>query len=313
MRVVFFGSPEFAATSLRAVAARHQVALVLAQPDRPAGRGQALHPPAVKRTALELGLPVEQPTKLRDPMLAERLRAIGADAFIVVAYGRILPPALLEIPRLGPYNVHASLLPKYRGAAPIQWALIRGETVTGVCIMRMEEGLDTGPVVARREEPIRDDDTAGTLADRLAVVGAELLLATLPEIEAGRAHAETQDHERATFAPMLEKDTGLLDFSQPAPLVSAQARGVDPWPGATARLADDVIKLFGPKVLEERGAPGEILGLRPQGLAVGCGEGSIAFAELQFPGRKRLPAAAVLAGRAMAPGARLGGRAAETL
>jgi methionyl-tRNA formyltransferase len=308
VRIVFFGSPAFAVPSLQAVASRHEVVLVLSQPDRPAGRGRALAPPPVKETALALGLPVDQPAKMKDPALAERLGALSADAFVVVAYGRILPPALLAIPRLGPWNVHGSLLPKLRGAAPIQWAVINGESVTGVCIMRMEEGLDTGPVAARAELPIGDDDTAGTMAERLALVGAELLVDTLPRIEAGAIRLEPQDDSRATLAPMLEKEHGLLDFTRPARAVSAQARGVDPWPGATATLGGETIKLFHPRVIAGQGASGEVLGLDPAGLAIACGQGAVAFAELQFPGRKRLPAAAVLAGRPVPPGSRLLGR-----
>ena len=168
MRVVFFGSPAFALPSLEAVTREHQVVAVVSQPDRPAGRGKRLHPPPVKELALRLGLPVEQPIKVRDGALAKLLWGLQPDVFVVVAYGRILPPDLLAVPKLGAWNVHASLLPKYRGAAPIQWAVIRGESKTGVCVMRMEEGLDTGPVAASQEEPIRDDDTAGTLAGRLA-------------------------------------------------------------------------------------------------------------------------------------------------
>jgi methionyl-tRNA formyltransferase len=308
MRVVFFGSPAFAVPSLRAVAARHQVALVVSQPDRPAGRGRELHPPPVKEAALALGLPTLQPSKVRDPALATELAALAPDVFVVVAYGRILPPALLAVPTLGPWNVHASLLPALRGAAPIQWAIIRGERRTGVCIMRMEEGLDTGPVAARVDTPIDDQDTAGTLSERLSTLGAELLAETLPRIEAGASVLEPQDHARATLAPLLKKEDGLLDFRLPAAAVSAHARGVDPWPGPAATLEGEPFKLFGPRVLAEQGAPGEVLGPREHGLAVACGEGAVAFAELQLPGRKRLPAAAVLAGRPIPAGSRLGGK-----
>jgi len=304
MRVVFFGSPEFAVPTLRVVAAQHQVTLVVSQPDRPAGRGQAVTAPAVKQTAIELGLPTLQPTKLKDPALIEQLAAQKADVFVVVAYGRILPPALLALPRLGPYNVHGSLLPRYRGAAPIQWAIMRGESATGISIMLMDEGLDTGPVLATREEPIGDDDTAATLARRLAVVGALLLGETLPRIEAGTVTPVAQDDADATLAPLLQKEDGRLDFGGTARLVSAHARGVDPWPGATAVLDGETVKLFRPTVVEGRGQPGEVLGLAAEGLRVACSEDAIAFAELQFPGRKRLAAAAVLSGRPIPPGSR---------
>jgi len=306
MRVVFFGSPAFALPSLEVVAREHQVVAVVSQPDRPAGRGKKLQPPPVKELALRLGLPVEQPTKVRDGVLARTLAALQPDVFVVVAYGRILPPDLLAVPRLGPWNVHASLLPKYRGAAPIQWAVIRGESKTGVCMMRMEEGLDTGPVAASGEESIRDDDTAGTLAGRLALLGSELLVATLPRIEDGTAVLATQDHAGATLAPLMKKEDGFLDFRAPARVVSAQARGVDPWPGATVFLAGDPVKVFGPQAIAGQGTPGEIQGLVPQGLAVACADGVVAFAELQMPGRKRMPAAAVLAGHPIPAGTRLG-------
>jgi methionyl-tRNA formyltransferase len=236
------------------------------------------------------------------------LGALSADAFVVVAYGRILPQALLDLPRLGPFNVHASLLPKYRGAAPIQWAVINGETESGISIMRMEAGLDTGPVLVRKAVPITDVDTAGTLAARLASLGAELMVTTLPRIDAGDVTPQPQDDGQATLAPMLEKDHGLLDFHRSARLVSAQARGVDPWPGATAVVGGEVTKLFGPRVVPGGGAPGLVLGLGEGGLQIACGEGAVAFAELQFPGRKRLPAAAVLAGRPIPVGSTVVGK-----
>ena len=296
MRVIFFGSPAFALPSLEAIARQHQVLAVVSQPDRPAGRGKKLQPPPVKELALRLGLPVEQPTKLRDGVLAKTLSAMHPDIFVVVAYGRILPPDLLAVPSLGPWNVHASLLPKYRGAAPIQWAVIRGESQSGVCVMRMEEGLDTGPVAASREEPIGDGDTAGSLAERLSKVGAELLVATLPSIADGSVTLKFQDEAGATLAPPMKKEDGFLDFSARAQVVSAQARGVDPWPGATVFAGGEPVKVFNPRVIAGQGAPGEVQGLVPHGLAVACGEGAVAFAELQMPGRKRMPAATVLAG-----------------
>ena len=305
MRVIFFGSPAFALPSLQAVADAHQVMVVVSQPDRPAGRGNKLQPPPVKELAMRLGLPVEQPTKLRDGVLAKLLSALQPDVFVVVAYGRILPPDLLAVPRLGAWNVHASLLPKYRGAAPIQWAVIRGESKTGVSVMRMEEGLDTGPVAASLEELIRDDDTAGTLAGRLAALGSKLLVATLPRIADGTVTLQAQAEAGATLAPLMKKEDGYLDLGAPAPDVSAQARGVDPWPGATVFFADQPVKVFGARVIEGQGTPGEVQGLVPQGLAVACGGGVVAFAELQMPGRKRLPAAAVLAGHPIPVGTRL--------
>jgi methionyl-tRNA formyltransferase len=304
--VVFFGSPAFAVPSLRAVAAHATLVAAVSQPDRPAGRGQTPAPPAVKVAALELGVPVFQPEKVRTPETEAALAAFAADLFVVVAYGRILPQRLLDLPRLGPWNVHASLLPRLRGAAPIQWSIIRGDARTGVSIMRMEAGLDTGPVAAVRALDIADDDTAGTLADRLATLGAALLAETLPAIAAGSVVLAPQDDSAATLAPILTKTDGHLTFDRPARAVSAHARGVDPWPGASAVLEGAPLKLFAPRVVEAEGQPsgrpGEVLGLRPEGLAVACATGVIAFGELQLPGRKRLPAAAVLAGHKIPAG-----------
>jgi methionyl-tRNA formyltransferase len=258
--------------------------------------------PAVKAFALEKGLTVLQPTKLRDGAVAKELAALAPDLFVVVAYGRILPPDLLAIPRLGPWNVHASILPKLRGAAPIQWAVIRGENTTGVTIMRMEEGLDTGPVAAQATEPILPTDTAAALSARLAPLGARLLVATLPTIVDGSLRLCEQDHAAATLAPPLDKRDGCLDFRQTALEVSARARGVDPWPGATAPIEGQAARLFQPTVVAGHAGPGEFLGLVPEGLAVACGEDAVAFAEIQMPGRKRMPARALLAGRPIRPG-----------
>ena len=308
LRAVLFGSPAFAVPSLRAVAADTELLAVVSQPDRPAGRGREPAAPAVKVAAAALGVPVLQPEKLRTQDIAATLAAYAADVFVVVAYGRILPQALLDLPRLGPFNVHASLLPKLRGAAPIQWSIIRGDAQTGVSIMRMEAGLDTGPVGATRALAIADDDTAGTLSARLADVGAALLRDTLPAIAGGSLVLTPQDDAAATLAPPLAKSDGRLRFDAAAGAVSAQARGVDPWPGATALLAGEPLKLFAPRVVDAAagGRPGEVLGLRSEGLAVACGEGAVAFGEMQLAGRRRMPAAAVLTGRAIAPGTQLG-------
>jgi methionyl-tRNA formyltransferase len=306
MRVVFFGSPEFAVPSLRAIAERHDVVAVVSQPDRPAGRGGKLQSPAVKVLADGLGLRVLQPMKLRDGALARELAALAPDVFVVVAYGRILPPDLLAVPRLGPWNVHASLLPKFRGAAPIQWSIIRGEEETGVTIMRMEEGLDSGDVAAVARERIRPDDTAGSLSARLSTLGAQLVVDTLPAIELRTVILHKQDDSQATLSPPLSKTDGQLVFTEPAEAVSAQARGVDPWPGATLLLQGEVTKVFGPTVVEGAGRPGEVLGLRSQGLAFACGSGVIAFSEIQLPGRKRMPAKALLAGHPVPPGTVVG-------
>ena len=306
LRAVFFGSPAFAVPCLRAVAAETQLLAVVSQPDRPAGRGQAPTPPAVKQEAIALGVPVLQPEKVRTPETAAVLAAFGADLFVVVAYGRILPQGLLDLPRLGPYNVHASVLPKLRGAAPIQWAIIRGEAETGVSIMRMEAGLDTGPVAAVRTLPIADDDTTGTLSGKLSALGAELLVATLPAIADGSVVLRRQDDAGATLAPPLSKGDGALNWEQPARLVSAQARGVDPWPGAATTLNGEPLKLFGPRVVTGGAeGPGIVVETGDQGLVVRCGEATaVAFAELQVPGKRRM--AAGLARDRIPRGTRLG-------
>jgi methionyl-tRNA formyltransferase len=321
-RAIFFGSPAFAVPSLQVVSAETQLCAVVSQPDRPAGRGQAPAAPAVKLAAAALDIPIFQPEKIRTPETLATLAAFDADIFVVVAYGRILPQAVLDLPRRGPFNVHASLLPRLRGAAPIQWAIIRGERETGVSIMRMEAGLDTGPVAAMRSLPIADDDTSGTLSVKLAELGARLLADTLPAILAGEVALTPQDEAAHTLAPPLSKADGRLHFDRPARMVSAQARGVDPWPGATALLDGEVIRLFKPVVLDPAPGtgdqrPGVVIGFHqarvgdaPLGvLAVACGdpEGArVGFAELQLPGRRRLPAAAVLAGRPIPAGTRLG-------
>jgi methionyl-tRNA formyltransferase len=310
MRAVFFGSPAFAVPCLRAVAAETELCAVVSQPDRPAGRGQAPAAPAVKREAEALGLPVLQFEKVRTPETHAALAALDADLFVVVAYGRILPQALLDLPRKGPFNVHASLLPKLRGAAPIQWAIINGEQETGVSIMRMEAGLDTGPVAVTRALPIADDDTTGTLSLKLAELGARLLIDTLPAIADGTITLRRQDDGAATLAPLLTKGDGVLKFDRPARLVSAQARGVDPWPGATTTLGGETLKLFAPRVLDAAARieeAGTIRDVTSDGLVVACGDAAehlIAFGEIQFPGKRRMPAA--LARDRLRPGTRLG-------
>jgi methionyl-tRNA formyltransferase len=314
-RAVFFGSPDFAVPCLEVTAAGTDLRAVVSQPDRPAGRGKQLHEPAVKVAAHRLGIPVLQPEKIRTPDFEAMLRALDPEIFVVVAYGRILPPSLLAIPALGPWNVHASLLPRLRGAAPIQWAIIRGESRTGVAVMRMEAGLDTGPVAAVAETKIADEDTAGTLSDRLARLGADLLTATLPRIAASQVTLAAQDDVGATLAPPLDKSDGRLDFSQPARAVSARARGVDPWPGATTLLDGETIKLFRPRVagavpvaisVASPARAGTVLRADDDGLLVACGDGAVAFGELQLPGRKRLATSLVLNGRPIAPGTLLG-------
>lgn len=307
LRIVFMGSPELALPSLRAVTARHQVVLVVTQPDKPAGRGKGLTAPPVKRAALEAGLTVVQPRSARPPAFADELRKTGADIGVVVAYGKILPLGVLEAFPLGCVNVHASLLPAYRGAAPIQRAVIDGLRETGVTIMKLDEGMDTGPVLLERRVAIRDDDTSGTLAPRLAEVGAEALACALAAIEDGTATWTPQDDARATYAARLDKQDGRIDWSAPAAAVRNLIRGVDPWPGATTELGDHSLKLFGASAAEGQGRPGEILAIEPAGALIACGTGAVRVAELQLAGKRRMSATDLARGRGIAAGQVLGG------
>jgi methionyl-tRNA formyltransferase len=295
LRIVFMGSPEFAVPSLRAVSTIEDVVAVVTQPDKPAGRGQKLVEPAVKRYAVERGLPVLQPAKARDPGFLEQLRALAPDVAVVVAYGKILPQAVLDVPRLGCLNVHGSLLPKYRGAAPVQWAVIDGEPETGVTIMQLDAGMDTGPMLLWCAVRIGDDETSGKLAERLAGIGAELMAVALGRLKAGALPPTPQDDAAATLAPMLKKELGNLDFTWPAGRLRNLVRGVDPWPGAYTFLDGELLKVWGARLAPGRGQPGEVLGVEPEGLVVACGEGALSLAELQLDGRKRVPAEAFVA------------------
>jgi methionyl-tRNA formyltransferase len=314
LRVVFMGSPEFAVPTLRALLQAADVVAVVTQPDKPAGRGQKLQASPVKQVAEAAGIPVLEPRSARTPEFLEQLRGFAPDVAVVVAYGKILPQAVLDVPRLGCLNVHASLLPKYRGAAPIQWALIRGETETGVTIMKLDAGMDTGPMLLWGKVRIHDEDTAGTLARRLSGLGAELMVVALERLRAGALPEMPQDHALATMAPLLQKAAGRVDWTRPAAEVRGLVRGVDPWPGAYTELDGQVLKLWGARVAEGGGAPGqvlgapgEVLGVDAEGVIVACGEGAVAIAELQLPGKKRLAARAFAAGHPLPAGARLGG------
>jgi methionyl-tRNA formyltransferase len=307
VRTIFFGSPEFAVPCLEALHDISEVVAVISQPDRPAGRGLVMRPPAVKERALELGLDLWQPTKVRTREFAERLRALEADVAVVVAYGRILPKAVLEAPRLGCVNVHASLLPRWRGAAPIQWSIVHGDPETGVTLMQMDEGMDTGPILATESTPIERDDDAATLSARLSKMGAELLRRQLPRYVAGELTPQPQDHAMATMAPLLEKAHGRINWDQPARAVHNQIRGMNPWPGAHTVLGERRIKVHRAvaSTLDPEGAkPGEITALDHEGILVACAEGTVEVQELQESGRKRVDARAFISGRGVAVGDR---------
>ncbi len=307
MRVAFLGSPDIAAVCLRAVAKVHDVALVVSQPDKPAGRGGELRAPAVKVAAENLGLPVIQPKSARTGELAQALKDCGAELAVVVAYGKIVPKAVLEAVARGCINVHASLLPKYRGAAPVQWAVINGEEVTGVSIMQLDEGMDTGPVILERRVAVTADETSGELLARLAPIGAEALLEAIAAIADGTAKAVAQDPVHASHAPMLAKTDGAIDFTQPVSLVAARIRGVDPWPGAYAMLRGQPIKLFRARVTDGTagGGVGTVIAIDKQGLHVAGHGGVVAIREVQAAGRKRMAAHEFAAGRGIAVGDKL--------
>lgn len=308
-RAAFFGSPAFAVPCLDALREVADVRVVICQPDKPAGRGLTLTPPAVKARALEHGLPVWQPTKVRKGDLADRLASLELDVGVVVAYGRILPSAVLAAPRLGCVNVHASLLPRWRGASPIQHALVHGDAETGVALMHMDEGLDTGAVLAERRTPIAPDEDSAQLGQRLAALGAALVREELPRFVAGALAARPQPTEGVTYAKLLAKDDGQVDWSVLARSVHDRVRGLRPWPGTFTLWNGAPLKILRTHVVHEDGhygAPGEVLGGDGDGLRVACGRGVIAIDELQEAGRKRLAASVFLSGRGMPAGTRLG-------
>jgi len=301
LRVAFAGTPDFAVPALEALLdAGHEVAAIYSQPDRPAGRGRKLRPSPVKACALAHDLEIRQPLTLRDPEAQQALAALKLDAMIVVAYGLILPPPVLTAPRLGCINVHASLLPRWRGAAPIQRALLAGDAETGVTIMQMEQGLDTGPMLVKESLAISPTDTSATLHDRLAVLGAQLLTTTLPALDRGELVAETQDPALATYANKLAKTEARLDWSAPAVLLDRQVRGLDPWPVAEARFGDQPLRIWQATPLQGHAEPpGRIVHTGPEGIDVACGDGLLRLLRLQLPGKRPVTAGEFANGRAV--------------
>jgi methionyl-tRNA formyltransferase len=291
MRLIFLGTPAFAVPTLERVAsAGHAVLEVVTQPDRPRGRGQHPAPPPVKEAALRLGIPVYQPERVRRPEAVEHLRALAPDAMVVVGYGQIIPQSVIDIPPLGILNVHASLLPKYRGAGPIQWAIIRGESHTGVTIMRIDAGLDTGDMLLKAVTAIQPEENAIELGARLSVLGADLLVEALDGLAAGTIVPEKQDDSQATHAPLLKKEDGLIDWRNPAADIHNRIRGLQPWPGAYTALRGLTMHIWKAGIVGQASGPsGSIVSVKP--LIVACGLGALELEEVQLEGRKRLAAA----------------------
>ena len=310
-RIVFMGTPAFACPSLeRLLSGPDAVVALVCQPDRPRGRGLALVTPETKRLALARGVPVLQPERLRDPAFQEQLRALAPDLIVVAAYGKILPRSVLDLPPHGSINVHASLLPRHRGAAPIQWAILAGDRVTGVTIMAMNEEMDAGDVLLERQLPIADDDTAGTLGERLADLGAAALAEAIAGLERGTLHPRPQPVEGITFAPRIEREQGRLDWRRPADELARVVRAFAPTPSAFTTLAGQVLKVH--RAVAEPSAPtpsspGTVLDAGPGGILVATGAGRLLLLEVQLEGRRRLPVADFLAGRRVPAGTCLGG------
>jgi methionyl-tRNA formyltransferase len=298
MRVVFFGTPDFAVPTLLALLAEHDVALVVTQPDRRAGRGMGMRPSAVAERAAAAGVPMIQPERARDPEVADRIRRERAEIIVVAAYGQILPPAVLDAARHGAVNVHASLLPRWRGASPVAAAILAGDETTGVSIMRMDAGLDTGPVLLQRSTQIAAEDTTGSLTPRLAELGADALLETLELVAAGRAEAVPQPAEGVTHAARVRKSDGDLEWSRPAGLIERALRAYNPWPGVRLPIGGDRVRVLGGRVMPAWVAgdgasvtPGTVLESSPQGLLVATGDSPFLVTDVQPPGKRPMAAA----------------------
>jgi methionyl-tRNA formyltransferase len=304
LRLGFAGTPEFAVPALQRLAAAHSIAVVFSQPDRPAGRGQALQASPVKRKALELGLELQQPASFKSPDALELLRAARVDALIVVAYGQILPAAALSIPKLGCLNIHGSLLPRWRGAAPIQRAILAGDCVTGVTIMRMEAGLDTGPMLISRQADIGLRDNAQTVHDKLSSLGADLILESLAALAAGTAHEVPQPADGVTYAEKISKAEAPIDWQHAAGQISRQVRAFNPWPIAQTQFNGEALRIWDAETIDLHFAgagrdvkPGTVLAATGEGIDVACGSGVLRILRLQLPGRKPLTAQEFLQGQ----------------
>ena len=310
MKLIFMGTPDFSVGTLEAlIAAGHEITLVVSQPDKPKGRGHELAPTPVKETALKHGLKVFQPKRLKDPETIRTLEETPADAIVVIAFGQIVPASILHMKKYGCINVHGSLLPKYRGAAPIQWAVIDGERESGVTIMQMDEGLDTGDMLLKGSVVLDEKETSGSLFNKLSALGASLCVEALEKLERGELTPEKQGESPTEYARMLTKEMGELDFSRDAVTLERLIRGFNPWPSAYTRLGDKTLKIWAADVCEKQepeSQPGTVTEVAKQDFTVACGEGALKITELQLQGKKRMDAAAFLRGYHLEAGMKLG-------
>lgn len=309
LRIIFMGTPGFAAANLQAlVDGPDEVVAVVSQPDRAKGRGKKVSPTPVKVLAEAIGVPVLQPVKIKTEEYRNGLLSYQPDLIVVAAYGRILPPSLLELAPMGCINVHGSLLPRYRGAAPVQWAIIRGETEVGVTIIQMDQGMDTGDMLLKAKIQADPEETAGSLMEKLARLGGQTLLKAIKGLKEGSISPVPQDHSQATLAPMLEKDDGLIDWNKEASEIACLIRGLDPWPSAFCFLNSCRLQLFRPEVVYQASTtqPGTVLRVDRQGMFVACGRHVVLIKELQPEGKKRMTVEAFLCGHAIPPGTLLG-------
>ena len=308
MRVLFMGTPEFAVPTLEALIQEHEVIGVYTQPDKPKGRGKAMAYPPVKEKALEHNLPVYQPVKVREAFVVAEIEAMNPDAIVVVAFGQILPESILNIPKYGCINVHASLLPKYRGAAPMQWAIIDGEKETGITTMYMAKGLDTGDMILKATTPIGPKETGETLHDRMSVMGGPLIIETLKQIEAGTAPRTPQDDSLSCYASMLDKELGCIDWNKDAASIERLIRGLNSWPSAYTFWNGKTLKIWDSEVVEYTGQEetGTVIAKDKLSFTVKCGENALKIMEVQLQGKKRMATQAFLVGNQVETGMRLG-------
>ena len=307
MKIIFMGTPDFAAASLEAlIASRHEIQAVVTQPDKPKGRKGELTPSPVKVVAEGKGIKVYQPLKVRDEEFVKTLRAYNPDVMVVVAFGQIIPLSILKMPKYGCVNIHGSLLPKYRGAAPIQWAVLDGEKETGITTILMDEGIDTGDILLKKTIQIDTDETSGSLFDKLMALGAKAILETLDELEKGSLTPTKQGESPTAYAKMLTKAMGLIDFTKSAKELDCFVRGMDPWPSAYTLLAGKTLKLWKVRVVEGSGKAGSVIGIDKESFTIACGEGAIEVLEVQLEGKKRMSAGDFLKGSSLNIGQELG-------